>query len=443
MAHRLGLVEAIDESLKLLRIHLPYHESDHVLNIAYNVLAGHTCLEDLELLRHDEAHMDLLGTPRIPDPTTAGDFLRRFEEPDVVSLMETVNRIRSKVWDLQPKSRRKTAVIDVDGTLAPTTGEKKAGMSISYKGVWGYHPLIVSLANFKEPLFLVNRAGNEPSHKDAAIWIDKAIALSRGSFDSVLLRGDTDFSLTKHFGRWDADGVRFVFGYDAKPNLVRIADCLADSAWTPLKRRAKQEVATEAREQRPNAKEKVVVAKKYKNLRLVGEEIAEIPYRPRACDRSYRLVIVRKNLSVERGGLWLWDDWRYFFFITNDESFSSEEVVWQSNERCDQENLIAQLKSGVGALRMPVHDLVSNWAYMVIASLAWTLKAWFGMTLPRQVDRDDIVAMEFKRFVHAVMLVPCQVLKKARRLVLRLLAYTSRVRLLFRSMEATKRLCFT
>lgn len=187
----------------------------------------------------------------------------------------------------------------------------------------------------------------------------------------------------------------------------------------------------------------MVVAKRYRNLRLVGEQIAEVAYRPTACTKSYRLVIVRKDLSVERGEDWLWDDWRYFFYITNDTSLSSAEVVWESNDRCDQENLIEQLKNGVGALRVPVYDLVSNWAYMVIASLAWSLKAWFGMTLPRAEDRADIVGMEFKRFVHAVTLVPCQVLKKARRLVLRVLSYTSRVRLLFRSLEATRRLGFT
>ncbi len=443
MAKRIGLVEAIDDALKLLKVHLPYHESDHVLNLAYNVLAGHTCLEDLELLRHDEAYLDLLGTPRIPVPTTAGDFLRRFPQSDIVALMEAVNRIRVRVWELQRPALRETAVIDVDGTLVPTTGEKKAGMSLSYNGVWGYHPLIVSLANFKEPLFLVNRAGHEPSHKDAAVWIDQAIALCQQSFESVLLRGDTDFSLTKHFDRWDGEEVRFVFGYDAKPNLVTSADSLPEAAWSPLERRAKYAVATQPRAKRPNAKEEVVVQKKYKNLRLVGEEIAEVEYQPTACQKTYRLVILRKNLSVERGGQWLWDDWRYFFYLTNDRSFSAEEVVWQANERCDQENLIEQLKNGVGALRVPVYDLTSNWAYMVIASLAWTLKAWFGMTQPRPVDRADIVRMEFKRFVHAVMLVPCQVLRQGRRLVLRLLAYTSRVRLLFRSMQATARLRFT
>lgn len=443
MAKRIGLVDGIDGALHLLGAHLPYHESDHVLNLAYNVLAGHTCLEDLELLRNDEAYLDLLGAPRIPDPTTAGDFLRRFGERDVEALMDVFNGIRAKVWGEQPASARETAVIDVDGTVVPTTGEKKEGMSLSYKGVWGYAPLLVSLANFREPLYIVNRPGNVPSHQDAVLWIDRAIALCRGSFGSVLVRGDTDFSLTRHFDRWDGDGVRFVFGYDAKPNLVGIAESLPDSAWRPLERRPKYEVATGPRAKRPNAREQVVVAKGYRNIRLVGEEIAEVEYRPSACARPYRLVIVRKNLSVERGEEWLWDDWRYFFHITNDESFTSAEVVWESNDRCDQENLIEQLKNGVGALRMPVNDLLSNWAYMVIASLAWSLKAWFGLTLPRPADRADIVRMEMKRFVHAVMLVPCQVLRKARRLVLRVLAYTSRVRLLFRSIEATARLAFT
>jgi hypothetical protein len=443
MAKRIGLVDKLDEVLELLKVHLPYHESDHVLNIAYNVLAGHTCLEDLELLRHDEAYMDLLGTPRIPDPTTAGDFLRRFEPRQIEALMDALNELRVPIWKRQPKAQLETAVIDADGTLVGTTGEKKEGMSLSYKGVWGYHPLLISLANFKEPLFLVNRPAHVPSHQDAAVWIDKAIALSKRSFKSVLLRGDTDFSLTKHFDRWDGDGVHFVFGYDAKQNLVKIADSLADSAWRPLARRPKYEVATEPREKRPNTKEAVVVAKRYKNKRLVGEEIAEVEYQPTACKKKYRLVVLRKNLAVERGEEWLFDDWMYFFYITNDSSFSAEEVVWQANERCDQENLIEQLKNGVGALRVPVYDLVSNWAYMVVASLAWSLKAWFGMTQPRQVDREDIVGMEFKRFVNAVVLVPCQVLRKARRVVLRLLAYTSRARLLFRSMQATARLGFT
>lgn len=443
LAKRVGLVDAIDAALPLLKIHLPYHESDHVLTLAYNVLAGHTCLEDLELLRRDEAFADMLGAPRIPDPTTAGDFLRRFSEDHVTALMEAVNGVRRKVWAQLPAAERATAVIDVDGTLVGTTGEKKEGMALSYKGIWGYNPLLVSLANTREPLYLVNRPGNVPSHEGAAEWIDRAVRLCGESFGGVVVRGDGDFSLTKRFDGWDDRRVRFYFGYDAKPHLVELAGSLPDSAWVPLPRGPRYEVGTDPREKRPNAKEAVVRANGYKNIRLVSEDVTDVEYQPDACERVYRLVIVRKNLSVERGEEWLWDDWRYFFHITNDFDRPAAEVIDEAHARCDQENLIAQLKSGVHALRVPVYDLVSNWAYMVIASLAWTLKAWFGLLLPRAADRADVVGMEFKRFVHAIVLVPCQVLRQARRVVLRLLAYTSRARLLFRSMEATGRLRFT
>ena len=78
MVRQLGLDEAINEHLHLFKLHLPYRESDHVLNIAYNLLAGGSCLEHLELLRQDEAYLNAIGADRIPDPTTAGDFCRRF-----------------------------------------------------------------------------------------------------------------------------------------------------------------------------------------------------------------------------------------------------------------------------------------------------------------------------------------------------------------------------
>ena len=177
LARRIGLIDAIDAGLHLLKVHLPYHESDHVLNIAYNILAGGTCLEDLELLRSNVVYLDGLGACRIPDPSTAGDFCRRFDEESVQGLMRIFNLIRLKVWAQQPEAFFQQAILEADGTLAPTEGECKGGMDISYDGTWGYHPLVVSLANTKEPLFLVNRPGNRPSHAGAAGYFDQAIAL--------------------------------------------------------------------------------------------------------------------------------------------------------------------------------------------------------------------------------------------------------------------------
>jgi DDE family transposase len=157
---RLRLDEAINRDLSLLKVHVPYFESDHVLNLAYNVMTGGTCLEDIDRLRDDTSYTTSLAAERIPDPTTAGDFLRRFEASDIEALQETINQARRQVWAVQPDSFRAEAILEVDGTHAITTGECKQGMDISYKGIWGYAPLIVSLAHTKETLYVVNRPGN-------------------------------------------------------------------------------------------------------------------------------------------------------------------------------------------------------------------------------------------------------------------------------------------
>ena len=432
LARRVGLVRDIDRRLHLLKVHLPYHESDHVLNVAFNILAGGTCLEDIELRRNNEVFLDALGAQRIPDPTTEGDFCRRFTVEDVEILMNIVNEARLRVWKKQPQAFFDHAHIDADGTLAETAGECKQGVDISYNGVWGYHPLVVSLAETAEPLFLVNRSGNRPSNEGAAHRFDQAIALcQRAGFRAITLRGDTDFSQTQHLDRWDADGVRFVLGMDAQRNLVEIADALGKAAWKRLERPAKYVVKTEARERPDRVKESIVVEREFRNTRLVSEDVAQFDYSPAACKKTYRIVVVRKNLSVEKGEAMLFDEIRYFFYITNDRDDSPNEIVLEANDRCNQENLLSQLHGGVHAMNMPVDNLVSNWAYMVMASLAWTLKAWFALLLPENgrwatkylAEKLAVLKMEFRGFVNAFMRVPAQVVRTGRRIVLRLLSW--------------------
>ena len=447
LARRTGLAEAIDRRLHLLKVHLPYHESDHVLNIAYNILAGGTCLQDIELQRNHEAYLDALGAQRIPDPTTEGDFCRRFEAAHVETLMEAINQVRVGVWKLQPPEFFERAVIDADGTLAPTTGECKEGMDISYKGQWGYHPLLVSLANTGEPLYLVNRSGSRPSSEGAAARFDQGIALCRrAGFRSILLRGDTDFTQTGELDRWDADGVGFIFGIDAMYSLTTRADFLPKSAWKRLVRPPRYEVRTRERARRENVKEQIVQEREFENIRLQSESVAEIEYRPGKCRKSYRVVIVRKNLTKEKGQQRLFDDIRYFFYITNDRWRPAEQIVPEANRRCHQENLIEQLKNGARAMEMPMGDLVSNWAYMVMASLAWTLKAWMALVLPveprwrqkHEAQKRSVLRMEFRTFLNAFMRVPCQVVRKGRRLVYRLLSWNPWQWVFLRAVEAVR-----
>jgi len=448
LARRTGLIEAIDRELHLLKRHLPYHESDHVLNIAYNILSGGDCLEDLELRRNDEVYLDALGASRIPDPTTAGDFCRRFSAANVEALLGTINQTRLGVWREQSKGFFDRAILDADGTIAQTTGECKAGMDISFKGQWGYHPLVVSLANTGEPLYLVNRSGNRPSHEGAAEYFDQAIALvRRGGFKKILLRGDTDFSQTQHLDRWDAEGdVEFIFGIDAMRNLVDRAEMLASEAWTALIRPPKYTVKTQARQRPENVKERIVRAREFENIRLDSEQVAQFDYRPTACRQAYRVVVLRKNLSVAKGETVLFDDIKYFFYLTNDRQTPPDEIVASANDRCRQENLIEQLKNGVKAMAMPVDNLVSNWAYMVMAALAWTLKAWFALLLPeegrwqkkRQAEKQAVLTMKFKKFQNVFLHLPCQIVRTGRQILLRLLSWNPWLEVFFRAVDALR-----
>jgi hypothetical protein len=432
LARKLGLIDGIDRGLHLLKRHLPYFESDHVLNIAYNLLAGGSRLEHLEVRRNDEVYLDALGADRIPDPTTAGDFCRRFTEADVERLMDVFNEARLRAWKGQPEGFFDEAFLDADGALAPSDGWCKQGVDIAYDGTWGYHPLVVSLANTSEPLFLVNRSGNRPSHERADEYLDRAAALCRrAGFGRITFRGDTKFTQTKHLDRWDRDGIRFIFGMDARANLKGLAEHLDDLQYGELLRSPRYTIKTAPRRAPERHKERIVAERQFEALKLIGEEVAEFEYRPVACEKTYRVVVLRKKLVVEKGQLWLFEPDRYFFYITNDRTTPASEIVFTANDRCDQENLIAQLKGGVKALAMPVSDLVSNWAYMVMAGLAWSLKAWSALVLPERgrwsekyrEEKRSLLRMEFSTFCMALIQMPCQVVRTSRRIVYRLLAW--------------------
>jgi len=445
LVRTLGLAEAINERLHLFKVHLPYHESDHVLSLAYNALCSGTCLEDLELRRQDEAYLNLLGTSRIPDPTTAGDFCRRFRRIHLTALQEAYDVARRKAWSEQPAEFFTEARIEADGTMVETGAECKQGVDYSYKGVWGYHPLVLTLANTGEVLRLINRSGNRPSHEGAAALFDESIELCRSAgFKSILLRGDTDFSQTTSLDGWHRQGdVRFVFGLDLTAGHHVNADDLPNDAWKTLKRDQKGP-PRKPRARPERVKQRIVVERQFKDIRLESEDVAEMPYRPVACQITYRLVILRKNLSVndpKQGRLF--PDYRYFLYLTNDWDSTLPEIVFSANDRCQQENVIAQL-GAARALHAPVDNLLSNEAYMLMTTLAWNLKAWLALSLPEKSpdrkpprkgklpqqkpqpsEKQRLLGLEFRTFVNYFLRIPALVVTCGRRIVVRLLAYNT------------------
>jgi hypothetical protein len=432
-AKKIGLPKRIDDSLHLFKKHLPYHESDHVLNFAYNALCGGTCLQDIETRRNDEFFLDSIGAERIPDPTTAGDFCRRFERYHIDRLQNAFDEVRLGIWEQQEDSFFEQATIEMDGTIVETTGQCKRGMDISYKGVWGYHPVVLTLAETGEVLRVVNRSGNRPSQEGAAGQADHAIALcQRAGFRKIVLRGDTAFTQTIHLDRWNKASVKFSFGMKAYGGLVDIAENVAAKDWEHLSRSPKYDPSTPNRARPENIKEQIVAARGYENKRLAAEWVTEVPYSPTDCKETYRLVIVCKELEVTRQGR-LFDDYVYFFYLTNESSkdLTTSEVVYGCNDRCDQENILAQLNQ-CRALHAPVDNLESNWAFMVMTALSWNLKAWIGLSVPvdgrwrekHEQDRRRVIRMEFKCFIEQFVRLPAQVIRGGRRLTVRLLSWT-------------------
>jgi hypothetical protein len=361
--------------------------------------------------------------------------------------METFNETRLKVWRQQPDSFFEEALIDGDGTMVETSGECKEGIDINHKGQWGYHPLIISLANTAEPLYIVNRSGNRPSHEKAAEYFDRSIVLCRrAGFRKITLRGDTDFSQTRHLDRWDEDDIGFVFGLDAMPNLYELAEQLPATAWRPLRRRRKYTATTKPRQRPENVKKRIVQEREFENKRTTAEYVAEFKYRPTECRKTYRVVVVWKEIEISKGQLKLFDDSVCFFYITNDWESSAEQIVFRANDRCDQENLIEQGKNGVHALTAPLDNLISNWAYMVIASLAWSLKAWAALLVPvhgrwkekHEHEKRILLRMDFPTFRNIMVNIPAQIVSTGRKIVYRFLSWNPWQHVFFRLFDKVR-----
>jgi Transposase DDE domain group 1 len=364
---------------------------------------------------------------------------------EIDGLSEAINTARTRVWRKNKRSFFERAIIDVDGTIAGTHGECKEGMDMSYKGIWGYAPLLVTLANTGEILYTRNRPGNRPSHDGCFEYLDPAVEVVRDAgFRKVRLRGDGHFSLTDDFDYWTEKRVEFVFGLPGHPKLVGIAEGLEEGSWRQLRRDGRRRTERTRGLPKPRVKRAIIEERGYKHLELEREDYTEFDYQPAKCSRSYRVVVLRKTTSVKRGEALLIPEIRYHFYITNvpKSGLTARQVVREANERCNQENLIEQTKNGVHAMRMPCDTLLANDAYMLIACLAWNLKSWIAQLWPDREQGKDLLRMEFRRFIASIIAIPCQVVRTGRHIVHRFLAYSRWLKGILRAHAHFKRLVF-
>ncbi len=423
---RFGVAKRLDESLGLFKRHAPYHESDHVLALAYTLYADGTCLEDQAALQGSEAVRRLVGACRIPDPTTAGDFLRRFTgSQEVEQLSAVIDGIEEAVWSkLARKVRRRRkkhelALVDLDGHIKPLYGVQKEGADFSYDGRWSYQPLVVSLGGSGECLKVVNQPGSARSSDAAAEALKEVLPWVRRHFRNAIVRGDTDFDRSDVYNATMDAGAYFAIGGRLYPNRAALVEGIAEESWKPFVPRSDREErgGPSRHVYTRNWRRQKAAERGYRTLRTVKQWVSEINYQPHGFGSACRMIVRRILIEENDGQGALFEHFRYRLVLTNlPRSYTARQVIDITYQRCDQEKVIEEFGQGIAGWRMPVAEFMGNSAWLQIARLAWNLGKWIAqIALP-----SEVVRWEWKRFRRHFVYIPAKVLKKGRRLVVRL-----------------------
>jgi Transposase DDE domain group 1 len=423
---RFGVARRLDKSLGLFKRHAPYHESDHVLALAYTLYADGTCLEDQSALQGSEAVRRLVGACRIPDPTTAGDFLRRFTAAqDVAQLSAVIDEVEEAVWSKlarhvrRRRKKHELALVDLDGHIKPLYGVQKQGADFSYDGRWSYQPLVVSLGGSGECLKVVNQPGSARSSDAAAKALEGVLPLVRRHFRNAIVRGDTDFDRSDVFNAAINAGAYFAIGGRLYPNRAALVQAIAEESWKPFVPRAGREARSgSSRHVRTaNCRQQKATARGFRTLRTVKQWVSEIAYQPAGLGSACRMIVRRILIEESDGQGALFEHFRYRLVLTNlPRSYTPRQVIDITYQRCDQENVIEQFGQGIAGWRMPVAEFMGNSAWLQIARLAWNIGKWIAqIALP-----SEVVRWEWKRFRRHFVYIAAKVLKMGRRLVVRL-----------------------
>jgi hypothetical protein len=423
---RFGVAQRLDGALKLFKRHFPYHESDHILALAYTLYADGRCLEDQAALQGSEAVRRLLGACRIPDPSTAGDFLRRFRTTqDVEQLSRVVDEVQEAVWSKlrrtvrRRRKKQEFALVDLDGHIKPLYGVQKQGADFSYNGQWSYQPLVISLAGGQECLKVVNQPGSAHPSDAAAKALREVLPGVKRHFRNALVRGNTDFDRSDIFNTVMEEGAYFALCARVNAKRAALAQAISEKNWKPFVPRANREERSGPfrRVHTPNYRRQKAAERRYRTMRTVKQWVSEMAYQPHGLDSPCRMILRRVLIEETDGQGALFEHFRYRLVLSNlPSSYTPAQIVDLTYQRCDQENVIEQFGQGIAGWRMPVAEFMGNSAWLEIARLAWNLGKWIAqLALP-----SEVVRWEWKRFRRHFVYIAAKVMKSGRRLVVRL-----------------------
>jgi hypothetical protein len=404
LAEKLGVADVIDERVRLLKRHKPYQESDHILTIVYNLLTGGESLIDIQRLQGQAGLRKLLGAGSIPDPTTIGDFLARFEESDLEDLREAMAELQQQAFGKLEKHRRERATIDFDSSIHEVYGEKKEGADFSYDGRWSYHVLYGTLAETGEVVHQELREGNKTSSSGTVEALPGIFERLKQSFQHLRFRADSGFYDKAIVGICEENQAEFFIVAKQTQALMRRVLAIADEKWKSL-RRNKIGVSSSGRKKpkkrkkRPNRRRAITIRRKPDSEFRGRTQIASFCYQPTGWAEEYRFVVTRTEIvDKDNKQLCLTEDlcrYIYHVIVTN-SGYSDSAVIAVADGRSNQENLIKDFKYGMGLSHVPTGGLLANKAYFLIAALAWNIKTWMVNLLKLA----DGARLRFKRFLY-------------------------------------------
>jgi Transposase DDE domain group 1 len=351
-AQRLGVAGMLDEELQVKVRERGYGEGQAIGGLIYNLVLGGEHLSDLNVLRGDRGTQELVEAEASLAPTTAGEFLRKFDMGDVQDLQRVHLRLQQRG---RPQQRAPTCTIDLDSSLYEQTSTRKEGSTKAYNGEVGYHPLFAVWAEEGELLFSHLRRGSAHTARNIK-WFLREMLKRVPAIAVKKLRADSGF-YTKTVVEWsEAEGGPFTITAEQTAPLLAALVAVPDGRWRNL---PEYELA----------------------------EVTELRYQPTGWSRPYRYVVKREVAETKAGDLY----WRYHATVTNEEAWSAREVVVWHLHHAAMENAIKEHKSGFGLEKLPTQKFHANWAYLLIGQLAFNLVAWFKrLVLPPSYHRATI-----------------------------------------------------
>jgi hypothetical protein len=370
-AKQLGVAQILDEELHVKQRERGYREGDAVLSLSHNLIIGGSCLLDLDVLRGDVGTRQLLGQTYLMAPTTAGEFLRKFNIGDIHDLYRAQHRLQARVRAHQTAT---CCTLDVDSSVYPQASSLKQGSVKAYNGDIGYHPFFVFWAEESELVFSHLRRGSAYTSSKFE-WCLKAALKRLPTERPKKLRADSGLYDRKVVAFCEARHITFGITADQTAPLLAAVAAIPEVQWQDLTR---YELA----------------------------QVAEFQYRPQQWPRTYRYIVKRELREDKLHQLYF----HYHVVVTNDETSSADHLLEWHLQHAAMENLIKEHKHGFSLEKLPTQNFHANWAYLLIGQLAFNLVAWFKkLILPSDYHRATI-----KTIRHHVLNIAGKIVRTAR-----------------------------